>query len=165
MSLRPLDLISHWQIAAPPARVWAALADPLHWPEWWPALGRVPADGAAAPRQGGGLQRLAWAAGGPFKGVITLQTLEALAPERLRLRSGGAPAGAGPAALQGECIWLLRAEAGLTQVTHVWRLDPGSGAARWCQGALAPLLRALHGRVMRAGAAGLAQHLAARPRP
>ena len=142
MPARPLDLISHWQIAAPPSQVFAALADPAQWPQWWPALRPAPQPGAAAAPRGIRPQRLAWSAGGPFQGLIDLQTLEALAPERLRLRSGRAPVAAGPAALQGECIWLLRAEAGLTQVTHVWRLDP----------------------VMRAGAAGLAQHLQAQAR-
>ncbi len=131
MPPRPLDLISHWQIAAPPSRVWSALADPAQWPQWWPGLRLVPANGVPAPPHPGQLRRLAWSAGGSFKGVIALQTLEALAPERMRLRSGWAQAGAGPATLQGECIWLLRAEAGLTQVTHVWRLAPHTGLARW----------------------------------
>ena len=158
MTSRPLDLISHWQFAAPLGPVWAALADPAGWHRWWPAMGparRLPAGepGPAAQRLG-----LAWSAGGPLQGEIALATLEALPPERLRQRSAAMP-GARRALLQGECIWLLRSDAGLTQVTHVWRLDPCPGMLGWLQPACAPLLRALHGRVMRAGALGLARHL------
>lgn len=162
MTPRPLDLIGHWQIAAPMAPVWAALADPAGWPGWWPAWHPAQAlhPGAAGPA--GQRQRLAWSAGGAFHGEIELATLEALPPERLRQRSGGPP-GAPQAMLQGECIWLLRSDTGLTQVTHVWRLDPATGLTRWQQLAWAPLLRALHGRVMQAGAAGLARHLGVPP--
>lgn len=158
----PLDLIGHWQIAAPLAPVWAALADPAGWPDWWPAWrpaqAQPPADAGPALQR----RRLAWSAGGPFHSELELTTLEALPPERLRLRSGGLP-GAAQALLQGECIWLLRSDAGLTQVTHVWRLDPVTGLTRWQQLAWAPLLRALHGRGMRAGAVGLGRHLGAAP--
>ena len=162
MTHRPLDLISHWQIAAPLAAVWAALADPSGWPQWWPALrlAKAPQPGNAGPATQG--LRLAWSAGGPFQGEIELATREALPPERLRLRSGAVP-GARRARLQGECIWLLRSDAGLTQVTHVWRLDPGAGTTRWLQPAWAPLLRGLHGQVMQAGASGLARQLGALP--
>ncbi len=171
---RHLDLVSHWRIAAPLAPVWAALADPAHWPRWWPAVQRVQTLQAGADGGVGGRQRLAWSAGGPFSGVIELETLDALPPAWLRARAGRQRAGKGRSALQGECIWLLRAEgdSGLagnaspvTQVTHVWRLAPGAGPARWGLLALAPLLRALHGRVMRAGALGLARHLADEQRP
>ena len=158
MTTRPLDLISQWQIAAPLAPVWAALADPAGWPQWWPALRLAQAPLPGDTRLVSQRLRLAWSAGGPFQGEIELEPLEALPLERLRLRSGG-PRGARRAALQGECIWLLRSEAGLTQLTHVWRLTPGAGPVRWLQPAVAPLLRALHGRVMQAGAAGLARHL------
>lgn len=158
MPLRPLDLISRWQIAAPLAAVWPALADPAGWPLWWPALGPARVLPARDLGMAGHGLRLAWSAGGPFKGEIVLATLEALPPERLRQRSSAVP-GAKQALLQGECIWLLRSDAGLTQVTHVWRLDPCAGALRWLQPAWAPPLRALHGRVMRAGALGLARHL------
>ena len=148
--------------AAPRASTTVALADPAGWPQWWPAWRPAqalhPGDAGRARQR----RRLAWWAGGPFHGEIELATLEALPPERLRLRSGGVP-GARQALLQGECIWLLRSDAGLTQVTHVWRLDPGTGISRWQQLAWAPLLRALHGRVMRASAVGLARHLGAAP--
>ena len=180
---RHLDLVSHWRIAAPLAPVWAALADPAHWPLWWPAVQRVQTLQAGADGGVGGRQRLAWSAGGPFSGVIELETLDALPPAWLRARAGRQRAVAGRSALQGECIWLLRAEGGsgsardfnpitqlapvgpVTQVTHVWRLALGAGPARWGLLALAPLLRALHGRVMRAGALGLARHLAGEQRP
>ena len=162
MSPRPLDLISHWQIAAPLAPVWSALADPAGWPLWWPALGPARVLPVAQPGMADDSLRLAWSAGGPFKGEIVLTTLEALPSERLRQRSGALP-GARRALLQGECIWLLRSDAGLTQVTHVWRLDPRAGMPGWLQPAWAPLLKALHGRVMRAGALGLARHLGAAP--
>ena len=162
MTPRPLDLISHWQIAAPLAPVWAALADPSGWPDWWPAMRPAQVPQAGDPGPAAHRLRLAWSAGGPFRGEIALATLEALPPERLRQRSGGLP-GARRAGLPGECIWLLRSDAGLTQVTHVWRLDPCAGTLRWLRPAWAPLLRALHDRVMRAGARGLSRHLGAAP--
>lgn len=158
MTPRPLDLISHWPFTAPLAPVWAALADPKGWPQWWPALGSAQALPAGETGLAAQRLRLAWSAGAPFKAEIVLTTLKALPPVRLRQRSSAVP-GTKQALLQGECIWLLRSDAGLTQVTHVWRLDPCPGMLGWLQPAWAPLLKALHGRVMRAGALGLARHL------
>ena len=162
MTPRPLDLISHWPFTAPLAPVWAALADPKGWPQWWPALGSAQALPAGETGLAAQRLRLAWSAGAPFKAEIVLTTLKALPPVRLRQRSSAVP-GTKQALLQGECIWLLRSDAGLTQVTHVWRLDPCPGMLGWLQPAWAPLLKALHGRVMRAGALGLARHLGAAP--
>lgn len=176
MPRRPLDLVSHWHIPAPADQVWAALTNPAGWPAWWPA---VRAAQALRPRQAAGATarwHLAWAAGGPFRGTLALETLEALPLERWRLMSGARPAaqagaigpahGASPASrpcLHGECIWLLQTEDGHTQVTQVWRLRAPPGPRGWLRPLATPLLRWLHGRVMRQGAVGLARHLARHP--
>jgi Polyketide cyclase / dehydrase and lipid transport len=151
-----LDLISHWHIAAPAERVWAALTDAEGWPRWWPHVRSVRTlrPGGAGPM--GGMRRIEWATRLPAcRFVIDVQAMESLPPERLRCRSSHP--------LRGKGIWLLRAESGHTHITCVWRVEYDSGWQRWLAPLLAPLFRWNHDGVMRAGGIGLARHLALQP--
>ena len=151
MDTHHFDLVSHWRIAAPVDRVWAALAEPETWPLWWPYVRAV-----HTLRQGrtggvGSLRRIVWATRLPYQVVIEVEAIESLRHERLRGRSRGQ--------LQGEGIWLLRPERGFTDVTYVWRVELGSRWMRWLAPVLAPVFRWNHNGVMRAGGIGLARHL------
>lgn len=151
MSPSHFDLVSHWRITAPVERVWATLADPESWPQWWPYVRSVRtlhqgnADGL------GSVRRIRWATRLPYDIVIEVEAVESLRLERLRARSRGQ--------LRGEGIWLLRSEGCFTDVTYVWRVELGKRWMRWLAPVLAPVFRWNHDGVMRAGGIGLACHL------
>lgn len=146
------DLISHWRIPAPVDRVWDALADPHGWPLWWPFVRSVhtlrPGDASGL----GSVRRFRWATRLPYDIVIDVEAIELLRHRRLRGRAHGQ--------LQGEGIWLLRAEGERTEVTYVWRVGLARSWMRWLAPLLAPVYRWNHASVMQAGEAGLTRHLA-----
>ncbi len=148
------DLISHWRIAAPVDRVWAALADPQGWPRWWSYVRAVrtlqPGDASGV----GSVRRIRWSTRLPYEIDIEVEAVEALRHERLRGRSRGQ--------LCGEGIWLLRDAGEQTDVTYVWRVELARPWMRWLAPLLAPVFRWNHDGVMRAGEAGLTRHLAGR---
>lgn len=151
MTAPHLDLISHWRLAAPAERVWAALADPEGWPIWWPNVRSVRCLRYGNENGSGSLRRIEWATALFGRVVIDVEAIETQRPERLRGRLTGA--------LRGDGIWLLRAEAGFTDVTAVWRIELVNPWMRWLAPLLAPLFRWSHAGVMRAGCSGLARHL------
>lgn len=146
-----VDLVSHWQIDAPVERVWAALCDPADWPHWWPGVRAVRTVRPGGPDGIGAVHRIRWATRLPCDLELEMDAIDAKPPEQLRSRSRGR--------LHGEGIWLLRAEAGRTDVTSVWRIALGPRRARWLLPLLSPVFRWSHADVMRAGEAGLARHL------
>lgn len=151
------DLVSHWRIPAPVDRVWAALAAPDSWPDWWCHVRTVQLLRAGDAGGVGSVRRIRWSTRLPYDIEIEVEAVEALRPERLRGRSRGQ--------LHGEGIWLLRAAddpAGQTDVTYVWRVELARPWMRWLAPALAPLFRWNHDGVMRAGEAGLIRHLTGR---
>lgn len=151
MSSTHFDLVSHWRIHAPVARVWAALVDPASWPRWWPYVHDV-----VTLREGGrdgigSVRRIVWTTRLPYRIVIEVEALESIRHQWLRGLSRGQ--------LDGEGLWLLRAEPGFTDVTYVWRVTLKRPWMRWLAPLLAPLFRWNHDGVMRAGEAGLRRHL------
>ncbi len=153
MSMSPtrFDLVSQWRIYAPVERVWAAITDPASWPRWWPYVREVhtlregDADGLGA------LRRIDWATRLPYRIVIEVEAVESVRQQRLRVRSRGQ--------LDGEGLWLLRAEPGFTDVTYVWRVTPKGRWMRWLAPLLKPVFRWNHRSVMCAGEVGLRRYL------
>jgi Polyketide cyclase / dehydrase and lipid transport len=151
MTSRHFDLVSHWRLNVPVEAVWAALVQTEAWPRWWPGLRSVQRLRAGQPSGVGQVCRLEWDTGLPYRLCIEVEALEVLRPERLRGRASGT--------LQGEGIWLLRGQAGVTDVTYLWRVELRQRWMRWLAPLLAPLFRWNHQQLMRAGGAGLARHL------
>ena len=145
------DLVSHWRIAAPVERVWAALVAPERWPQWWPYVRAVQTLRAGDVNGLGSVRRIAWATRLPYELVIELEAVESVRHERLRGRSRGQ--------LRGEGIWLLQPGDGCTDVTYVWRVELARPWMRVLAPLLAPVFRWNHRGVMRAGGEGLARHL------
>lgn len=148
------DLVSHWRLAAPVAPVWAALTCTQDWPRWWPYVRAVHLlrEGPAGNSGGvGSVRRIEWATRLPYRIVIDVEAVESVPQQRLRARSSGH--------LQGEGIWLLREDAGHTDVTYLWRVELKKPWMRWLAPCLAPLFRWNHNGVMQAGGVGLARHL------
>ena len=132
-------------------RVWAALTDPTTWPHWWPYAEHVQTLREGDPNGVGSLRRIDWSTRLPYRIVIEVEGVESVRHQRLRVRSLGQ--------LDGEGLWLLRAEPGFTDVTYVWRVRLTRPWIRWLAPLLAPLFRWNHKGVMRAGEAGLRRHL------
>lgn len=151
MSARHFDLVSHWHIAAPVERVWAALADASAWPEWWPYVRAVRTVRPGEPGGRGTVRQIRWATRLPYELLIEVEVVEIVAPERLRGRSRGE--------LRGEGLWLLRGHGAETDVTYVWRVEVAKRWMRWLAPLLAAVFRWNHDAVMRAGEAGLRRHL------
>lgn len=151
MSATHFDLVSHWRIRAPVDRVWAALTEPTHWPRWWPYVQRVRKlrDGGADGV--GTVWRIDWSTRLPYGIVIEVEDVESVRHQRLRGRSRGQ--------LEGEGLWLLRADEGFTDVTYVWRVNLTQRWMLWLAPLLTPVFRWNHDGVMRAGEAGLRSYL------
>lgn len=146
------DLVSHWRLHAPVECVWAALTNPASWPGWWPHVQRVRTLREGGPDGIGAVQRIEWSTLLPYRIVIEVEAVESVRFQRLRGRARGQ--------LDGEGLWLLRAEDGVTDVTHVWRVHLVKYWMRGLAPLLAPAFRWNHQAVMRAGEAGLQRHLA-----
>lgn len=157
MSSSHFDLVSHWRIPAPADRVWAALTDPGSWPQWWPYVRAVQTLREGGPEGVGAVRRMVWATRLPYELVIEVEAVESVRHERLRGRSKGQ--------LDGEGLWLLRGQAGRTDVTYVWRVNLRRPWMRLLAPVLAPVFRWNHDAVMRAGEAGLRRYLAAAAPP
>jgi hypothetical protein len=150
-----IDLISHWRIAAPAERVWAALAEPETWPAWWPSVVAVQTLRRAGADGVGGIRRIEWRTHLAGRLAFELEAMEAVPLERLRSRARGP--------LNGDDIWLVRRDGPRTELTYVWRVEIAPRLARAFTPLLAPLLRRNHASIMRAGEAGLDRLLGGRP--
>jgi Polyketide cyclase / dehydrase and lipid transport len=150
------DLVSHWRIHAGVDEVWAALVDTASWPQWWPYVQAVHTLRTGGPEGVGAVRRIEWSTRLPYRIVIEVEAVGSVRHQWLRARSRGQ--------LEGEGLWLLRAEPGLTDVTYVWRVTLKRRWMRWLAPLLAPVFRWNHNGVMRAGQAGLQRHLQQQPR-
>ncbi len=154
MPARYIDLASHWHIAAPADQVWSALTSPADWPRWWPQIRSSHSLRPGGLDGLGAVNRIEWSTDLHLPLRIDVEVIETLRFERLRGRTLGHP--------RAESIWLLRTEGGITNITHVWRLEFTNTWTRWLAPIFAPALRWSHNRVMRSGASGLSRHLAVR---
>lgn len=156
MSAQHFDLVSYWRIPAPIERVWDALVDVERWPQWWPDVRSVRLLTSARADGLGCRHRMEWRTRLPYGIAIDAETTALKVPEYLRGRTTGQ--------LKGEGIWLLRFEAGITDVTYVYRVEPTGLWMRVLAPILAPLFRWNHQAVMSAGGAGLVRYLSGLPR-
>jgi uncharacterized protein YndB with AHSA1/START domain len=146
------DLVSHWSVPAPVDRVWSALTDPESWPRWWPYVRSVQTLRRGAADGLGAVRRIEWATRLPYTVLIEVEAVEVVRHERLRGRSRGH--------LQGEGLWLLRADGAGTHVTYLWRVELRKPWMRALAPLLAPVFRWNHKGLMQAGGAGLTRFLA-----
>ncbi|MFE6867009.1 SRPBCC family protein [Kitasatospora sp. NPDC057692] len=141
-----------WRLAAPPAAVYAALADVAGYPRWWPEIRAVRETG---PRRGEVLVRALL----PYHLVIGLTAV----------RQDPA-AGVLEAAMHGDLTgwsrWTVTADgAGGALALFEEDTRPAKPLLRRLALPARPLFRANHAVMMRRGRRGLAAHLAARPAP
>jgi carbon monoxide dehydrogenase subunit G len=155
MAAAAFDLVSHWRIAAPVDRVWQALAEPEHWPRWWPYVRAVHTLRRGDASGVGSVRRIEWATRLPYRITIEVEAVEATQHQRLRGRSRGE--------LDGEGLWLLCGQGTHTEVTYLWRVELRKPWMRLLAPLLAPVFRWNHDGLMRAGEAGLARWLCDTP--
>jgi uncharacterized protein YndB with AHSA1/START domain len=123
------DLVSEWHLKAPVDRVWAELAAPEQWPDWWRAVKRVEVVRAGDANGIGAVRRFTWGTALPYN--ITFE-MEATRIEPQRILEGQARG-----ELNGMGLWTLEPEGAGTHVRYDWRVEL---SLAW-QRALAPLLR------------------------
>lgn len=144
---------SVWDLDAPPARVYPLLADPGHYPGWWPQVRRVtPAD----ERSGTAVIRSVL----PYEIHVTLTGL-------LRDPARGVLEAALGGDLDGWARWTVRPRGGpapgRTRAVYEQEVEVRDPLLRRFALAGRPVLRLNHALMMRAGRRGLAARLTAPP--
>ena len=148
------ELVSHWHIAAPIEKVWAALKATEQWPTWWRYVKSVreiepgDADGLGA------IRHIAWSSRLPYGVEFDVEVGEMQRPRFMRGRARGQ--------LDGVGTWELTPDGDTTRVRYLWCVDLTTRWMRFIAPVAAPVFRWNHNGVMRAGAEGLAEHLGAR---
>lgn len=154
MSSADFRLVSDWDLAAPPQRVWDALMRPTEWPTWWPAVTRADVIAAGVPSGVGSRLALEWKTALPYRLAFEILTTRV---EPLALIEGEARGG-----LVGTGRWLLTATTSGTRLRYDWTVTVSAPGLRL----VAPLARKAfvwnHGVVMRQGREGLGRWLARR---
>lgn len=147
MPARQFDLVTHWHVPAPPARVWAELNRPEDWPQWWRAVKSVtpiaPGDASGL----GAVRYFTWTSALPYTLSFEMIATRIEPLEVLEGRARGE--------LDGIGRWTLEPEPGGTHLRYDWQV----ALTKPWQVALAPLLRPAfawnHNVVMRWGEQGL----------
>jgi uncharacterized protein YndB with AHSA1/START domain len=145
------ELISHWHLAAAIDRVWDALYDVGAWPQWWQYVLAVDEVEKGSPSGVGAVRRFRWGSALPYQLSFMMRTTVVERPHLLEGEASGE--------LKGLGRWTLRADAGRTRVQYDWQVETGRAWMSALAPVLAPVFRWNHGKVMAAGARGLAQHL------
>lgn len=142
---------SVWDLDAPPARVFAVLAQPAAYPRWWP---QVRAAHQVDARTGTAAFRSAL----PY-------TLHVTATELLRDPARGVLEVALHGDLEGWARWTTRprpgAGGGHTRALYEQEVEVRPALMRWLSVPGRPVFRLNHALMMRAGRRGLAARLAA----
>lgn len=147
-------LVTVWRIEAPLAAVYAAVCDPLRWPEWWPDARRIEEARAGGADGAGRVLRCTWRGRLPYRLDFELITTRIEAPRAVE--------GVVRGDLDGVGRCLFSQTGAVTTVRHEWRVRT---TRRWmnrlapCAG---PLFKRNHAQAMRRGGAGLARLLNAR---
>ena len=156
MAATYFELVTEWRLEAPLSRVWAEIAAPDGWPDWWRAVRRVEMVKAGDAEGIGAVRRFTWGTALPY--TITFEmTATRIEPEHLL-------EGEAHGELDGTGRWTLSADNGVTRARYDWRVE----VTKPWQRALAPVLRPVfawnHGIVMGWGEAGLSHRLGLLPR-
>jgi len=151
--LADYSFVTIWRHQAPIEAVYDAIADSLHWPDWWSTVTAVEEVSPGEPDTGiGGVHRYTFKGSLPYTLSFDLRVTNNVRPRTL--------AGSASGELEGTGVWTLTEEAGGTTVA---RYDWNVRTTRWWMNLLAPLARPIfkanHDLVMRSGAAGLCTRL------
>lgn len=147
------SFVTIWRHHAPIDAVYDAIADSLHWPDWWPAVLAVEELVAGDPvTLVGTVRRCTFKGSLPYRLTFDATVTNTVRPHTL--------VGTAAGELEGTGVWTLTEEPdGVTAARYDWSIQTN----RWWMNLLAPLAGGLfktnHDFVMRAGAAGLCTRL------
>lgn len=143
--------LTTWLLEAERQAVWDVLADVRSWPQWWPGVESVRELAAGDAHTVGSRYRVRWRApiGYSVEFDFTVESVDE--PRRMAGRSVGD--------LEGEGVWRLFEEGGVTAVTYEWEVT----ATRAWMRALGPLPRPIfrwsHDRLMAKGGEALSRRV------
>jgi uncharacterized protein YndB with AHSA1/START domain len=146
--------VTFWHIEAPLQRVFDAVVDSLHWPDWWHGALAVEEREAGADDGVGGVRRYYWKSRLPYHLSFDARTTRIESPMTLEAMVSGDLEGCGR--------WSFSHENGVTTIRYDWQVR----TTRTWMNLFAPIARRLfsenHHALMREGAEGLARLLGAR---
>jgi uncharacterized protein YndB with AHSA1/START domain len=145
------QLVSHWHIAAPIEKVWAALKATEQWPSWWRYVKSVREIDPGDAEGLGAIRHIAWSSRLPYGVAFDVEVVDMQRPRFMRGRARGE--------LDGVGTWELTSDGDTTRVRYTWCVDLTTRWMRLMAPIAAPVFRWNHNGVMRAGAEGLARHL------
>ncbi|MEZ4768960.1 MAG: SRPBCC family protein [Caldilineales bacterium] len=145
------DFTTIWQVDAPLAPIWTAIAEVERWPEWWRGVESVVP--LRNPGRGvGSVYRYTWRSKLPYRLTFDMETTAVDPMRRIEGRASGE--------LRGTGRWTFSGAGGRTTVRYDWNVET---TRRWMN-LLAPVMRPVfvrnHDVVMAWGRAGLVELLA-----
>ncbi|MFI5533193.1 SRPBCC family protein [Kitasatospora sp. NPDC051853] len=140
-------LTSAWALPAAPARVYAALRDVEHYPDWWPQIRTV--------------RRLDDHTGELLIRSVLPYSLLLTAREQLQDEAAGLLAAELTGDLVGWSRWTVRPDGPGTRAVFEEEVRPAKPLMRRLAPVARPLFLANHAAMMRAGHRGLLRHLTA----
>jgi Polyketide cyclase / dehydrase and lipid transport len=149
--MKRYELVSHWHLAAPIDRVWDAIFEVSVWPRWWKYVLAVDELAKGLPSGVGAVRRFRWGSALPYQLSFTMRSTIVERPNLLEGEASGELMGLGR--------WMLTADGNTTHVRYDWQVETGRQWMSALAPVLAPVFRWNHGKVMAAGARGLAQFL------
>jgi hypothetical protein len=143
--------LTTWLLNAPRERVWDAIYDSDHWPDWWEGVVEAERLEEGDEEGVGQYGRYVWKSKLPYKLEFFVRSTKVEAPCLLEGDASGELAGTGR--------WRLFEQNGVTAVLYEWNVR----TTRAWMNALAPIARPIfavnHDYVMGNGGRGLAQLL------
>jgi len=144
-------LLTIWRIEAPLEEVYAAIHNPLRWPDWWPAVQKVEQAAAGDADGINSVWRYSWQGQLPYRVVFEVCAT--------RIEKLVAIEGTARGDLEGVGRWQFSRQGAVSIVHCEWHVR----STRWWMNLIAPLARSMfirnHARVMAQGGEGLARLL------
>lgn len=151
---RQHEFLTTWLIEAERERVFEAIWESAHWPQWWPGVVEAVEVEAGDERGVGRRGRYEWRSRIPYPVRFEVVSTRVERPLLLEGEASGD--------LQGTGRWRLFEEDRITAVLYEWRVRTTKRWMNLISPLAAPVFRANHDYVMRGGGIGLAAHLGAR---
>jgi len=146
-------LLTIWRIEAPLEKVYAAIQNSLHWPEWWPNVRTVKQLAAGDAEGVNSVWCYAWQGKLPYQVVFEVCAT--------RVEKMVAIEGAARGDLDGIGRWNFTREGAVSIVRCEWHVR----STLWWMNLLAPIARSIfirnHARIMAQGGVGLSRLLKA----
>lgn len=146
-------LLTIWRIEAPLEKVYAAIQNSLHWPDWWPGVQKVEQAAAGDADGINSIRRYFWQGQLPYRVAFDVRAT--------RIEALVAIEGCAEGDLQGSGRWHFSREGKVSVVRYEWHVR----STRWWMNLIAPLARPMfirnHAHLMAQGGAGLARLLGA----